>query len=80
MGLRARHERHGDAVFHHTAAAQVRPFAGDVGSRQNGAVFHVHREKAVATRAPSGTRPALCFSGVECYEACWLASVQGQAT
>ncbi len=56
------------------------PFAGDIGSRQNGAMISMSTEKAVTVRtwyAP-GAWSALCFLQA-LLRACWLASSR-QAT
>ncbi|MBS5328638.1 MAG: GTP-binding protein, partial [Atopobium sp.] len=49
MGLKTRvmNVTHGDAVFYHTFL-EYGPFAGDIGSRQNGAMISMSTEKAVA--------------------------------
>ena len=74
MGLKTRvmNVTHGDAVFYHTFL-EYGPFAGDIGSRQNGAMISMSTEKAVAYAL--GTLQVLSAT-----KACWLASVQGQAT
>ena len=71
MGLKTRvmNVTHGDAVFYHTFL-EYGPFAGDIGSRQNGAMISMSTEKAVAyAHGTLQERGQLfVYPGVECYE------------
>ena len=71
MGLKARimNVTHGDAVFYHTFL-EYGPFAGDIGSRQNGAMISMSTEKAVAYALGTLQERGQLFvsPGVECYE------------
>ena len=60
---------HGDAVFYHTFL-EYGPFAGDIGSRQNGAMISMSTEKAVAYALGTLQERGQLFvsPGVECYE------------
>ena len=71
MGLKTRvmNVTHGDAVFYHTFF-EYGPFAGDIGSRQNGAMISMSTEKAVAYALGTLQERGQLFvsPGVECYE------------
>ena len=71
MGLKTRvmNVTHGDAVFYHTFL-EYGPFAGDIGSRQNGAMISMSTEKAVAYALSTLQERGQLFvsPGVECYE------------
>lgn len=71
MGLKTRvmNVTHGDAVFYHTFL-EYGPFAGDIGSRQNGAMISMSAEKAVAYALGTLQERGQLFvsPGVECYE------------
>lgn len=71
MGLKTRvmNVTHGDAVFYHTFLEYGR-FAGDIGSRQNGAMISMSTEKAVAYALGTLQERGQLFvaPGVECYE------------
>ena len=71
MGLKTRvmTVTHGDAVFYHTFL-EYGPFAGDIGSRQNGAMISMSTEKAVAYALGTLQERGQLFvsPGVECYE------------
>ena len=71
MGLKTRvmNVTHGDAVFYHTFL-EYGPFAGDIGSRQNGAMISMSPEKAVAYALGTLQERGQLFvsPGVECYE------------
>ncbi len=71
MGLKTRvmNVTHGDAVFYHTFL-EYGPFAGDIGSRQNGAMISMSTEKAVAYALGNLQERGQLFvsPGVECYE------------
>lgn len=71
MGLKTRvmNVTHGDAVFYHTFL-EYGPFAGDIGSRQNGAMISMSTEKAVAYALGTLQERGQLFvsPGVECYE------------
>ena len=71
MGLKTRvmNVTHGDAVFYHTFL-EYGPFAGDIGSRQNGAMISMSTEKAVAYALGTLQEHGQLFvaPGVECYE------------
>jgi len=71
MGLKMRvmNVTHGDAVFYHTFL-EYGPFAGDIGSRQNGAMISMSTEKAVAYALGTLQERGQLFvsPGVECYE------------
>ena len=71
MGLKTRvmNVTHGDAVFYHTVL-EYGPFAGDIGSRQNGAMISMSTEKAVAYALGTLQERGQLFvsPGVECYE------------
>ena len=71
MGLKTRvmNVTHGDAVFYHTFREDG-PFAGDIGSRQNGAMISMSTEKAVAYALGTLQERGQLFvaPGVECYE------------
>ena len=71
MGLKTRvmNVTHGDAVFYHTFL-EYGPFAGDIGSRQNGAMISMSTEKAVAYALGTLQERGQLFvsPGAECYE------------
>ena len=71
MGLKTRvmNVTHGDAVFYHTFL-EYGPFAGEIGSRQNGAMISMSTEKAVAYALGTLQERGQLFvsPGVECYE------------
>ena len=71
MGLKTRvmNVTHGDAIFYHTFL-EYGPFAGDIGSRQNGAMISMSTEKAVAYALGTLQERGQLFvaPGVECYE------------
>ncbi len=71
MGLKTRvmNVTHGDVVFYHTFL-EYGPFAGDIGSRQNGAMISMSTEKAVAYALGTLQERGQLFvsPGVECYE------------
>lgn len=71
MGLKTHimNVTHGDAVFYHTFL-EYGPFAGDIGSRQNGAMISMSTEKAVAYALGTLQERGQLFvsPGVECYE------------
>lgn len=71
MGLKTRvmNVTHGDAVFYHNFL-EYGPFAGDIGSRQNGAMISMSTEKAVAYALGTLQERGQLFvsPGVECYE------------
>lgn len=71
MGLKNRilNVTHGEAVFYHTFL-EYGPFAGDVGSRQNGAMISMSTEKAVAYALGTLQERGALFvgPGTECYE------------
>ena len=71
MGLKTRvmNVTHGDAVFYHTFL-EYGSFAGDIGSRQNGAMISMSTEKAVAYALGTLQERGQLFvsPGVECYE------------
>ena len=71
MGLKTRimNVTHGDAVLYHTFL-EYGPFAGDIGSRQNGAMISMSTEKAVAYALGTLQERGQLFvsPGVECYE------------
>ena len=71
MGLKTRvmNVTHGDAVFYRTFL-EYGPFAGDIGSRQNGAMISMSTEKAVAYALGTLQERGQLFvsPGVECYE------------
>ena len=71
MGLKTRvmNVTHGDAVFYHTFL-EYGPFAGDIGSRQNGGMISMSTEKAVAYALGTLQERGQLFvaPGVECYE------------
>ena len=71
MGLKTRvmNVTHGDAVFYHTFL-EYGPFAGDIGSRQNGAMISMSTEKAVAYALGTLQERGQLFvsPGIECYE------------
>ena len=71
MGLKTRvmNVTYGDAVFYHTFL-EYGPFAGDIGSRQNGAMISMSTEKAVAYALGTLQERGQLFvsPGVECYE------------
>lgn len=71
MGLKTRvmNVTHGDAVFYHTFL-EYGPFAGDIGSRQSGAMISMSTEKAVAYALGTLQERGQLFvsPGVECYE------------
>lgn len=71
MGLKTRvmNVTHGDAVFYHTFL-EYGPFAGDIDSRQNGAMISMSTEKAVAYALGTLQERGQLFvaPGVECYE------------
>ncbi|WP_077598596.1 translational GTPase TypA [Olsenella urininfantis] len=71
MGLKNRilNVTHGEAVFYHTFL-EYGPYAGDIGSRQNGAMISMSTEKAVAYALGTLQERGQLFvgPGVECYE------------
>ena len=71
MGLKTRimNVTHGDAVFYHTFL-EYGPFAGDIGSRQNGTMISMSTEKAVAYALGTLQERGQLFvsPGIECYE------------
>ena len=71
MGLKNRimNVTHGEAVFYHTFL-EYGPFAGDIGSRQNGAMISMTTEKAVAYALGTLQERGALFVGPgdECYE------------
>ena len=71
MGLKNRimNVTHGDAVFYHTFL-EYGPFAGDIGSRQNGAMISMSTEKAVAYALGTLQERGALFVGPgdDCYE------------
>ena len=71
MGLKNRilNVTHGEAVFYHTFL-EYGPFAGDIGSRQNGAMISMSTEKAVAYALGTLQERGALFvePGTECYE------------
>ncbi|MGI6230957.1 MAG: translational GTPase TypA [Tractidigestivibacter sp.] len=71
MGLKNRilNVTHGEAVFYHTFL-EYGPFAGDIGSRQNGAMISMSTEKAVAYALGNLQERGQLFiePGTECYE------------
>ncbi len=71
MGLKNRilNVTHGEAVFYHTFL-EYGPFAGDIGSRQNGAMISMSTEKAVAYALGTLQERGALFvaPGDECYE------------
>ena len=71
MGLKNRilNVTHGEAVFYHTFL-EYGPFAGDIGSRQNGAMISMSTEKAVAYALGTLQERGALFvaPGDDCYE------------
>lgn len=71
MGIKNRilNVTHGEAVFYHTFL-EYGPFAGDIGSRQNGAMISMTTEKAVAYALGTLQERGQLFvePGTECYE------------
>ena len=71
MGLKNRvlNVTHGEAIFYHTFL-EYGPFAGDIGSRQNGAMISMTTEKAVAYALGTLQERGQLFvePGTECYE------------
>ncbi len=71
MGLKNRilNVTHGEAVFYHTFL-EYGPFAGDIGSRLNGAMISMSTEKAVAYALGTLQERGSLFvePGTECYE------------
>ena len=71
MGLKNRilNVTHGEAVFYHTFL-EYGPFAGDIGSRQNGAMISMSTEKAVAYALGTLQERGRLFvkPGDDCYE------------
>ena len=71
MGLKTRimNVTHGEGVFYHTFL-EYGPFAGDIGSRQNGAMISMSTEKAVAYALGTLQERGALFvePGTECYE------------
>jgi GTP-binding protein len=71
MGLKNRilNVTHGEAVFYHTFL-EYGPFAGDIGSRQNGAMISMSTEKAVAYALGTLQERGALFVGPgdDCYE------------
>ena len=71
MGLKNRilNVTHGEAVFYHTFL-EYGPFAGDIGSRQNGAMISMSTEKAVGYALGTLQERGALFvePGTECYE------------
>ena len=60
---------HGDAVFYHTFL-EYGPYAGDLGTRQNGSMISMSTEKAVAYALGTLQERGQLFvePGTECYE------------
>jgi GTP-binding protein len=60
---------HGEAVFYHTFL-EYGPYAGDIGSRQNGAMISMSTEKAVAYALGTLQERGTLFvePGTQCYE------------
>lgn len=71
MGLKNRilNVTHGEAVFYHTFL-EYGPFAGEIGTRQNGAMISMSTEKAVAYALGTLQERGQLFvgPGTECYE------------
>ena len=71
MGLKNRilNVTHGEAVFYHTFL-EYGPFAGEIGTRQNGAMISMSTEKAVAYALGTLQECGQLFvgPGTECYE------------
>ena len=71
MGLKTRimNVTHGDAVFYHTFL-EYGPYAGDLGTRQNGSMISMSTEKAVAYALGTLQERGQLFvePGTECYE------------
>lgn len=71
MGLKNKimNVTHGDAVFYHTFL-EYGPFAGNIGSRDNGAMISMSTEKAVAYALGTLQERGSLFvePGTECYE------------
>ncbi len=71
MGLKNRilNVTHGDAVFYHTFL-EYGPYAGEIGTRQNGAMISMSTEKAVAYALGTLQERGQLFVGPgdECYE------------
>ncbi len=71
MGLKNRilNVTHGDAVFYHTFL-EYGPYAGDIGTRQNGAMISMSTEKAVAYALGTLQERGSLFvePGTSCYE------------
>lgn len=71
MGLKNRilNVTHGEAVFYHTFL-EYGPFAGEIGTRQNGAMISMSTEKAVAYALGTLQERGALFvgPGTECYE------------
>lgn len=71
MGLKNRvlNVTHGEAVFYHTFL-EYGPYAGDIGSRQNGAMISMSTEKAVGYALGTLQERGALFvePGTECYE------------
>lgn len=71
MGLKTKimNVTHGDAVFYHTFS-KYGPFAGDIASRQNGAMISMSTDKAVAYALGTLQERGTLFvgPGTECYE------------
>lgn len=71
MGLKNRimNVTHGEGVFYHTFL-EYGPYAGEIGSRQNGAMISMTTEKAVAYALGTLQERGQLFvePGVECYE------------
>jgi len=71
MGIKNRilNVTHGDSVFYHTFL-EYGPYAGDIGSRQNGAMVSMSTEKAVAYALGTLQERGALFvePGTECYE------------
>lgn len=71
MGIKNRilNVTHGEAIFYHNFL-EYGPFAGDIGSRQNGAMISMTTEKAVAYALGTLQERGQLFvePGTECYE------------
>ena len=71
MGLKNRilNVTHGEAVFYHTFL-EYGPFAGEIGTRQNGAMISMSTERAVAYALGTLQERGALFvgPGTECYE------------
>ena len=83
MGLKNRilNVTHGEAVFYHTFL-EYGPFAGDIGSRQNGAMISMSTEKAVAYALGTLQERGALFvaPGDDCYEGMLVGERRSRAT